>query len=72
MCKYCDKALKCKTCGDVGAMSGHLPECTTCYEVEKRLDEYLKSTKGREFVINALLRTNMYLQITTHEPPNVL
>lgn len=41
----------CKTCGDIGAMEGSAPECTNCWEVEKRLDDYARSEKGRKILL---------------------
>lgn len=41
--------MKCKMCGDEGAGGGTLPECTTCYEVMKRLEEFLRSENGKHF-----------------------
>lgn len=46
--------LKCKTCGAEGDCGGTIPECIDCWEVEKRLDWYLKSRKGIRFVLDKL------------------
>ncbi len=45
---------KCRTCGADGDMDGTCQECANCWEVEKRLEDYLRSQKGRDFVETAL------------------
>ncbi len=40
---------ECTTCGD----KCYLKECTNCWEVERRLEDYLKSPKGFVFVMKA-------------------
>lgn len=46
--------LKCKTCGAEGDCDGTINECVNCWEVERRLEKYLESRKGKKFVINLL------------------
>ena len=43
----------CKTCGDMAAFP-NARECTNCWEVEKRLETYVKSVNGRAFVKETL------------------
>jgi hypothetical protein len=47
---------RCTTCDDLGDCGGTIPKCANCWEVEKRLDEYLRSEKGLLFVETALRR----------------
>jgi hypothetical protein len=44
----------CTTCGTTGDCGGTIAKCANCWEVEGRLDRYLCSEKGREFVASAL------------------
>lgn len=41
--------VPCETCGTPTPMLG-TKRCTNCWEVEKRLLEYLRSINGRKFV----------------------
>jgi hypothetical protein len=43
---------KCKTCGC--AVNG-TKECTNCWEVERRLEEYAKSQNGRIKIVQVLI-----------------
>lgn len=43
----------CKTCDNPAAFDD-CDKCTNCWEVEKRLDDYLKSDRGRKLVCAAL------------------
>lgn len=45
----------CETCGKLGDCNGTIDKCANCWEVEKRLTDYLKSEFGREFVGLALM-----------------
>lgn len=40
---------KCTTCGE----PCHMKQCTNCWEVEHRLEDYLKTPKGFVFVMKA-------------------
>lgn len=42
--------MKCSTCGSESDCSGTIDKCANCWEVERRLSDYLKSEKGRAFV----------------------
>lgn len=44
----------CKTCGELGDCNGTCDLCANCYEVERGLFYYLRSPKGREFVLKSL------------------
>lgn len=44
LCKRCDKPVNFD-----GAIL-----CNSCWEVEYRLDDYLRSTKAREFILNKI------------------
>lgn len=44
-------SLNCEVCGQLGDCSGTIPKCANCWEVERRLDEYMKSEAGRKFVL---------------------
>lgn len=46
--------MDCKTCNKQGAFNGTLSQCTNCWEVERRIEDYLKSKKGLQFIIAAL------------------
>lgn len=46
--------LKCYVCEDEGDCGGTIPKCANCWEVERRLDMYLRSEKGQKFVVAAL------------------
>lgn len=43
---------KCTTCGIEMTMPGR---CRNCYEVELRLEEYIQSKKGFDFVLKTVL-----------------
>lgn len=43
------KKLRCSTCGAPGDCGGTIAKCVNCWEVEKRLQEYLGSEGGRRF-----------------------
>ena len=45
--------IPCKTCGDPTPMLG-TKLCDGCWEVESRLPSYMKSKKGRQFVVETL------------------
>jgi hypothetical protein len=45
---------RCTTCGERGDCGGTIAKCATCWEVERRLDEYLRSEAGLEFVLAAV------------------
>lgn len=45
----------CETCDGSAAFQG-ADRCTNCWEVERRLDDYLRSAGGRKFVAETLLR----------------
>lgn len=51
---HLNKSKKCVTCGAPSGCGGTARECTNCWEVEHRLDQYLRSEKGRAFVREAL------------------
>lgn len=53
---------KCTTCGKLGDLDGRLSQCANCWEVEKRLTDYLKSPAACRFVIVELAAR---LSITT-------
>lgn len=38
----------CETCGT--SIWTHISRCTNCYEIERRLEDYMKSPKGQDFV----------------------
>lgn len=38
---------------------GYPPECANCWEVERRLDEYLDTLKGQQFVLGVLIRKRL-------------
>jgi hypothetical protein len=44
-----DYKVPCTTCGFPTTFN-YTGRCTNCWEVERRLKEYLKSENGREFV----------------------
>ncbi len=46
--------LTCEVCGGKGDCNGTIPKCANCWEVEKRLADYLKSPKGLAFVLASL------------------
>ncbi len=46
----------CKTCGGLGDGGGTMPECANCWEVEGRIDRYLRSERGAAFVAQALAK----------------
>lgn len=48
--------INCKTCGrDISNyLNGTSDECANCWEVQRRLSDYLKSDIGKAFVENAL------------------
>jgi hypothetical protein len=45
--------IPCEICGKWTLYMG-TRRCNNCWEVERRLDEYLRTTKGREFVVQKL------------------
>lgn len=47
--------VPCKTCGDPSAFPGAV-QCTNCWEVEHRIDLYLKSEKGHNNIRNKLFK----------------
>lgn len=52
--EYQARKKMCVTCGAPSGCGGTARECTNCWEVEHRLDQYLRSEKGRAFVREAL------------------
>jgi hypothetical protein len=44
-----DETVPCKTCGKLTGMI-HTKLCNGCWEVETRLERYVQSSKGLEFV----------------------
>jgi hypothetical protein len=44
----------CRTCGALGDCGGLCDSCANCWEVERRLEQYLCSRKGCEFVAEKL------------------
>lgn len=55
----------CSTCGRETISQ----PCPVCYEVELRLDEYLKSSKGLEFVTQAINRAMQERVATLKKTP---
>lgn len=47
------KDPKCRVCDN--PTNGGLPECENCWEVERRLTDYVRSEKGKRFVLETLL-----------------
>jgi hypothetical protein len=56
-CRRCGRnaceCVPCETCGELTAMTG-TKRCDGCWEIERRLRDYLRSDGGREFVAAAL------------------
>lgn len=48
----------CSTCGASADCGGTTEKCANCWEVERRLGDYLKSDKGRRFVLDAVAKNN--------------
>jgi hypothetical protein len=50
------KVGRCKTCkrNILNYGSGEMKECANCWEVERRLGDYLQNAAGRNFVTKAL------------------
>lgn len=48
--KELENENECTTCGD----KCYLKQCTNCWEVERRLKDYMKSRKGQMFVYDVI------------------
>ncbi len=48
-----DRVIPCETCGDPTVFTG-TRRCNNCWEVERRIELYLESPKGREFIVKEL------------------
>lgn len=48
---------KCETCGKPADFEG-AKKCCNCWEVEKRIDEFIRSPKGRQTVLDKINSIN--------------
>lgn len=55
--ELCGVFLLCETCGRRGGGNATMPKCHNCWEVEQRLEQYLRSDNGKAFV-NSLTKAS--------------
>jgi hypothetical protein len=58
--------MECKTCGAPGDCDGTCDRCANCWEVEKRLADYIKSDNGKRFVALTLNNAGRWRKM--HKP----
>jgi hypothetical protein len=63
--------IPCEVCGKWTLYIGKRRLCQNCWEVESRLEEYLKTAKGREFVVQKLTGTVFGLRPPEYEKDHI-